>query len=96
MGDVIDIYGLSPCKRNTVSYFIHQDDEHSFSYIVQVGFLLGGNWMLILLKRLGNMLLIDMRFYVQYLMGGSRKATTSGLPTSSFYYSSRGLEHLST
>lgn len=70
MGDVIDIYGLSPLQKGILFHTLYdQDDEHSFSYIVQVGFLLGGNWMLPLLKKLGNMLFNDMRFCAQYLFG---------------------------
>ncbi|TKJ03396.1 peptide synthetase, partial [Bacillus cereus] len=43
MGDVIDIYGLSPLQKGILFHTLYdQDDEHSFSYIVQVGFLLGG------------------------------------------------------
>ncbi|MEH6979171.1 amino acid adenylation domain-containing protein, partial [Bacillus pseudomycoides] len=43
MGEVIDIYGLSPLQKGILFHTLYdQDDEHSFSYIVQVGFLLGG------------------------------------------------------
>ncbi|PDZ09110.1 non-ribosomal peptide synthetase [Bacillus pseudomycoides] len=42
MGDIIDIYGLSPLQKGILFHTLYdQDDEHSFSYIVQVGFLLG-------------------------------------------------------
>ncbi|MCM3538297.1 non-ribosomal peptide synthetase [Priestia endophytica] len=43
MGDVTDIYGLSPLQKGILFHTLYdQDDDHSFSYIVQVGFLLGG------------------------------------------------------
>ncbi|PFD72567.1 non-ribosomal peptide synthetase [Bacillus cereus] len=43
MGDVIDIYGLSPLQKGILFHTLYdQDDEYSFSYIVQVGFLLRG------------------------------------------------------
>ncbi|MDQ0418593.1 amino acid adenylation domain-containing protein [Croceifilum oryzae] len=43
MSDIIDIYGLSPLQKGMLFHTLYdQEDDHSFSYIVQVGFLLGG------------------------------------------------------
>ncbi|MDM5294858.1 amino acid adenylation domain-containing protein [Peribacillus simplex] len=43
MSDIIDIYGLSPLQKGILFHTLYdQDDDHSFSYIVQVDFILGG------------------------------------------------------
>ncbi|SFX81224.1 amino acid adenylation domain-containing protein [Thermoactinomyces sp. DSM 45891] len=45
MGDIIDIYGLSPLQKGMLFHTLYdQEDDHSFSYIVQVSFLLGGRF----------------------------------------------------